>query len=102
MAKLANSPHSGFDSTPVIADLGQRGLWIFGNRDKSIPAPECVANLEAIIAGSKSGFTYVVLENADHNLQQTTQGLFNEIPFAPGYHIDYYRTIAQRLEGNIK
>jgi hypothetical protein len=40
--------------------------------------------------------------NADHNLQQTTQGLFNEIPYSPGYHEDYYKTIVEWLKENIK
>jgi len=102
MARLASAQHSGFDSTPVIATLAQRGLWIFGDQDMSIPVPESVDNLKAIIAQGKSNFAHVVLPDADHNLQRTIQGLFNEIPYAPGYQGDYYKTMVQWLEENVK
>ena len=35
--RLAAAPHSGFDSTPIIPSLDQRGLWIWGDQDKSLP-----------------------------------------------------------------
>jgi uncharacterized protein len=98
--RLADTPHSGFDSTPIIANLDQLGLWIWGDRDKSQPAFESEGNLKEIIAQGKSNFTYVTLPNADHNLQQTTQGLFNEIPYSPGYHEDFYKTIVEWLKEN--
>ena len=100
--RLADTPHSGFDSTPIIADLDQPGLWIWGDQDKSQPAFEGENNLKEIITHGKSNFSYVMLANADHNLQQTTQGLFNEIPYSPGYHEDYYKTIVEWLKENIK
>ena len=100
--RLADTPHSGFDSTPLIADLDQLGLWIWGNQDKSLPSFESESNLKGIIAGGKSNFSEVMLANADHNLQQTTQGLFNEIPYSPGYHPDFYKTIEEWLKENIK
>jgi dienelactone hydrolase len=100
--KLADASHSGFDSTPIIATLEQRGLWIFGDADKSVPIPESRDNLSAIIAQGKSNFTYVVLADADHNLQQTTQGLFNEIPYSSGFQGDYYKTITRWLVENVK
>ena len=100
--RLADTPHSGFDSTLIIADLDQPGLWIWGDQDKSQPAFEGENNLKEIITHGKSNFSYVMLANADHNLQQTTQGLFNEIPYSPGYHEDYYKTIVEWLKENIK
>jgi dienelactone hydrolase len=100
--RLANAPHSGFDSTPIIAELDQPGLWIWGYQDKSIFVPESEENLKDLIEKGKSNFIYFVLPDADHNLQQTTQGLFNEIPYAPGYHQDYYKMIVQWLEANVE
>ncbi len=100
--RLADTPHSGFDFTPIIANLDQLGLWIWGDQDKSQPAFESESNLKEVIAQGKSNFTYVTLANADHNLQQTTQGLFNEIPYSPGYHPDYYKTMVEWLKENIK
>jgi len=100
--RLADTPHSGFDSTPIIANLDQLGLWIWGDKDKSLPSFESESNLNDIIAQGKPNFSYVTLANADHNLQQTTQGLFNEIPYSPGYHEDFYKTIVEWLKANIK
>jgi dienelactone hydrolase len=100
--RLADTPHSGFDSTPIIANLDQLGLWIWGDQDKSQPAFESEGNLKEIIAHGKSNFSYVMLADADHNLQQTTQGLFNEILYSPGYHEDFYKTIVEWLKENIK
>ncbi len=100
--RLDDTPHSGFDSTPIIANLDQLGLWIWGNQDKSLPAFESESNLKEIIAGGKSNFSSVMLVNADHNLHQTTQGLFDEMPYSPGYHQDYYKTIVEWLKENIK
>jgi Dipeptidyl aminopeptidases/acylaminoacyl-peptidases len=98
--RLADTPPSGFDSTPIIANLDQLGLWIWGDQDKSQPAFESENNLKEIIAQGKSNFSYVMLVDADHNLQQTTQGLFNEIPYSAGYHPDYYKTILEWLSKN--
>jgi dienelactone hydrolase len=100
--RLADTPHSGFDSTPILANLDQLGLWIWGDQDKSLPSFESESNLKEIIAQGKANFSDVMLANADHNLQQTKQGLFNEIPFSPGYHEDYYKTIEEWLKENIK
>ena len=100
--RLADTPHSGFESTPIIANLDQPGLWIWGDQDKSLPFFESERNLKAIIAQGKTNFSYFVLPGADHNLQQTTQGLFNEIPYSSGYQGDYYKTITQWLKENVK
>ena len=100
--RLADAPHSGFDSTPIIAELDQPGLWIWGDQDKSLPFFESENNLKEIIAHGESNFSYFVLPYADHNLQQTTQGMFNEIPYSPGYHQAYHKTIAKWLEEHIK
>jgi pimeloyl-ACP methyl ester carboxylesterase len=100
--RLADTPHSGFDSTPIIATLDQPGLWIWGDQDKSLPSFESESNLNKIIAAGNSNFTSVMLPNADHNLQQTTHGLFNEIPYAPGYQVDFYKSIMAWLNETIK
>jgi uncharacterized protein len=100
--RLADTRHSGFDSTPIIANLAQPGLWIWGDQDKSQPVFEGENNLKEIIAGGKSNFSYFILAKADHNLQQTMQGLFNEIPYSRGYHQDYYKTMVKWLKQNIQ
>lgn len=102
MNKLASAPHTGFNSTPIIATLTQPGLWLWGDQDKSVPVPESAANLRTILAQDQFNFTYHLLPGADHNLQQTTQGLFNEIPYAPGFQPDYYPTLSQWLAEYVK
>ena len=100
--KLALSSPSGFDPGPVLANLNQPGLWIWGSQDKSIPVPESLNNLELLIAQGKSNFSYLVLPDADHNLQQTTQGLFAEIPYSSGYPGNFHTTLAGWINSHIK
>jgi uncharacterized protein len=100
--KIALIPPSGFDPLPVIANLDQPGLWIWGDQDKSIPVPESINALQGLIAQGKSNFSYLLLPNADHNLQQTTQGLFTEIPYSSGYPPDFHTFLAQWLAENTK
>jgi len=102
MRRLSTAPHSGFDPVPSLAELEQPGLWLWGDQDKSIPVPESEANLKGLMDQGRSNFAYAILADADHNLQQTTQGLFNEIPYSPGYHPDYYTSLASWLKEHAK
>lgn len=99
---LANRPPSGFDPVPVIEKLDQAGLWLWGDQDKSQPTFESAINLQKIVDQGKTNFTYVVFPNADHNLQQSIHGLFNEIPFSVGYPENFYSTLADWLQHNVK
>ncbi len=96
--KLATASPSGFDPLPVIADLQQPGLWLWGDQDQSVPVPESLSNLKGLIAQGRANFAYRVFLNADHNLQQSSHGLFNEIPYSAGFPEDYYTTLAQWLQ----
>jgi hypothetical protein len=78
-----DAPHSGFASTPIIANLDQPSLWIEGDQ-------------------GKTNFGYTVLSNTDHNLQQTTSGLFNEISYFPGYHQDFYKKLNSLMNTSSK
>jgi pimeloyl-ACP methyl ester carboxylesterase len=102
MRRLSAAAHSGFDPVPLLAALEQPGLWLWGDQDKSIPVPESEANLKGLMDQGRSNFTYAILPNADHNLQQTSQGLFNEIPYSPGYHSAYYTIVAAWLAEHVK
>jgi uncharacterized protein len=95
--KIALLPVSGFNPVPVIAKLDQPGLWVWGDQDKSIPVPESIRALQGLIAQGKSNFSYLVLPNTDHNLQQTSQGLFSEIPYSSGYPPNFHTFLAQWL-----
>lgn len=100
-ALLAKVPPSGFDPLPLLANLQQPGLWLWGDQDKSIPVPESVAHLKTLIAQGKSNFSYDIFENADHNLQLSTQGLFTEIPYSSGYPELFYVVLADWLHQQI-
>jgi pimeloyl-ACP methyl ester carboxylesterase len=100
--KLALSSPVGFDPVPVLAKLEQPGLWVWGSQDKSIPVHESMKNLETLIAQGKSNYTFIILPSADHNLQQTTQGLFAEIPYSSGYPENFHNLLANWLEKNVK
>lgn len=82
---LAERTPSGFDPVPILTTLTQPGLWLWGTVDMSIPVPESVVNLEALIAAGQGNFSYEVYPNGDHNLQQSEAGLFVEIPFSEGF-----------------
>lgn len=99
---LAGLPPFGFDPVPILPKLDQPGLWLWGDQDKNIPVPESVANLKKLIAQGKSNFSYQIFKNADHNLQQTVHGFFDEIPYSSGYPDGYNATLAQWLQMQIK
>ncbi len=82
---LAARTPSGFDPVPILATLTQPGLWLWGTVDQSVPVPESVVNLEALIVAGQGNFSYEVFQKGDHNLQQSEAGLFREIPFSAGY-----------------
>ena len=100
--KLAGVQPSGFDPVPTIAKLRQPGLWLWGDQDKSIPVPESLKKLDSLIAQGQSRLAYHLFPNADHNLQQSKQGLFNEIPYSSGYPEDFFRTLAMWLKATLQ
>ncbi|MBC7879571.1 MAG: prolyl oligopeptidase family serine peptidase [Anaerolineales bacterium] len=89
---------SGVDPIPVIAELTQPGLWLWGSVDKSVPAKVSAENLQAIIDSGKSNFSYVILPNGDHNLNESAHGYFAEIPYAP--RVLYFSKLTEWLEQN--
>jgi dienelactone hydrolase len=99
---LADVTPSGFDPVPVVQGLAQPGLWLWGGQDQSVPVPESASALDRLIAAGKANFSYHIFAGADHNLQQTSQGRFAEIPTSPGYPGDYYATLAAWLSEHVK
>jgi uncharacterized protein len=96
---LTERTPSGFDPVPVIATLTQPGLWLWGSVDQSVPVPESVENLEALIAEGKENFSFEIFPNADHNLQQSEGGLFVEIPFSEGFVEGMFGKIGEWVRG---
>lgn len=90
----------GVDPIPVISELSQPGLWLWGSTDKSVPVTVSAENLQAIIDDGKTNFSYQIFPNADHNLNISPNGLFDEIPYSPG--VVFYSALSEWLEKNVK
>jgi dienelactone hydrolase len=58
----------GFDPRPVLEGLSTPGLWLLGGADRSIPTPETVAILDALIAKGRP-FAKVLFPDADHSMR---------------------------------
>lgn len=87
---------SGFNPMPIIAELNQRSLWLWGSVDKSIPVTFSAENLQVIIDTGKDNFSYQIFPNGDHNLNLSPNGYFNEIPYSPT--VLFYSFLTQWLE----
>jgi pimeloyl-ACP methyl ester carboxylesterase len=94
--QIRNIPPSGFDPIPIIAELNQPGLWLWGSVDKSVPVTFSAENLQAIIDSGKDKFSYEIFPNGDHNLNESPHGLFAEIPYSP--QVLFYSTLAEWLD----
>ncbi len=64
----------GFDPEPYLKRLDTPGLWIFGERDRSIPVPESTRILERLITEDNKPFYYRIFAGGDHALRNTLTG----------------------------
>lgn len=97
--QLREMSPSGFDPIPILQEVEQPGLWLWGSVDKNQPVTFDAENLQAIIDTGKDNFSYVVFPNGDHNLNETPHGLFAEMPFSP--RVLFYSMLAEWLKDNI-
>ena len=97
--QLRDMSPGGFDPIPVIAELKQPGLWLWGGVDKSVPVTFSAENLQVLIDSGKNNFSYQIFPNGDHNLNVSPHGLFAEIPYSPG--VLFYSELAKWLETNM-
>jgi hypothetical protein len=67
--------------------------------DKSQPVTYGAENLQAIIDSGKNNFSYQIFPNGDHNLNESSHGLFNEIPYSP--RVLFYSALTKWLETNM-
>jgi dipeptidyl aminopeptidase/acylaminoacyl peptidase len=65
--KTFKGPH-GFDPRPVLEEVTTPGLWLLGGADRSIPTPDTIAILDALIAKGRP-FSKVVFPDADHSMR---------------------------------
>lgn len=89
---------SGVDPIPVLADIPQPGLWLWGSVDKSVPVTVSAENLQALIDSGRDNFSYTIFPNGDHNLNESAHGYFSEIPYSP--RVLYFSTLTEWLELN--
>ncbi len=73
---LREMKSSGVDPIPVLAELTQTGLWLWGSMDKSVPVIVSAENLQVLIESGKQNFSYFILANGDHNLNISMHGYF--------------------------
>jgi uncharacterized protein len=57
----------GFDPKPVLESLDVPGLWLLGEKDRSIPTPATVEILDRLIASGKP-YSHVVFPGVGHDL----------------------------------
>ena len=86
----------GFDPVPVISQLTQPGLWLWGGVDKSIPVTFSAENLQGLIDSGKDNFSYQIFPKGDHGLNISPNGAFNSIPYSPG--ILFYPALTEWLK----
>jgi len=97
--QLRDMNPGGFDPLPVIAQLKQLGLWLWGSVDKSVPVTFSAENLQSLIDSGKNNLSYEIFPNGDHNLNESPHGLFNEIPYSP--RVLFYSALTQWFETNM-
>jgi uncharacterized protein len=59
--RLSEDSLSGFDPTPYLERMEAPGLWVYGNKDTSIPVKRSVATLHRIASELNRDFTVIVL-----------------------------------------
>ena len=64
----------GHDPRAVLDAVDVPTLWILGSEDRSIPVPETVATLEALVAAGRP-FTFHLLEGYGHGLRDPRTGV---------------------------
>jgi dienelactone hydrolase len=69
----------GFDPRQVLMDIDVPGLWLLGERDRSIPVPETTAILRELQSAGRP-FAFEVFEGADHSLRDGPGSLVDSWP----------------------
>lgn len=64
----------GFDPVPYISHLKQKGLWIFGGKDTSIPTERSIQILDSFDKASKDKHTIKLYPEAGHGLVNNKTG----------------------------
>jgi len=84
--RIEQETPSGFDPVPYLERLNIPGLWLFGERDRSVPVKKSAARLDHLVRGERKPYEYFIFPHANHLLLVTEGPSHRLIPdFAPGY-----------------
>ena len=75
----------GFDPLPYLEKSSAPGLWIYGDRDMTVPVPESIANLEKVKAAGQKDFTWQTFPGADHYMFRVASLTGDDLRVSPGY-----------------
>ena len=73
MARDYTGPH-GFDPLPSLRKLDTPSLWLFGDKDSSIPIPLSIEILDSLIADQGKDYSYIVYPNMNHGWRDEDTG----------------------------
>jgi uncharacterized protein len=96
---LRDMAPGGVNPIPVLATLAQPGLWLWGSVDKNVPFQVSAENLQGLIDSGRNNFSYAILPNGDHNLNESAHGYFAEIPYSP--RVLYFSRLTEWLAQNV-
>lgn len=94
--RLRGLKPGGFDPIPILAELEQPGLWLWGSVDKNQPVTFDAENLQALMNAGRDNFSYIIFPYGDHNLNETPNGLFAEMPYSP--RVLFYSSLADWIK----
>ena len=79
----------GFDPRPFLRQIAGPSLWIFGDRDPSIPVEMSVAVLDSVRRFDQRPITIQRFKNGNHLILESEVGNRDEYPmlerYVPGY-----------------
>lgn len=88
-ATLQETESLGLDAAAFIAELRMPVLWIYGDKDQSVPWEHSIRELKRMKSEWDRDFTWRVIPNANHGLRASRTGGPWERPIpsdpAPGY-----------------
>jgi dipeptidyl aminopeptidase/acylaminoacyl peptidase len=68
----------GFDPLPYINRLKQKGLWLFGGKDRSVPSERSIQLLDSLNKSPGRPYTIKLYPYAGHGLKNMQTGLYED------------------------
>ncbi len=93
-ARLRETESLGLDAAAFIAELKMPVLWVYGDKDQSVPWQHSIRELERITEEWGRPFAWEVIENANHGLRQSRTGGPWERPTPSAPATGYFEAMA--------